>query len=206
MPPGARPVGKADARRAGMQSMGIYRLSGTTSKVQKLKAKFDAGESRVRPASRTPSDERADWSSVDLLNDEAINDINIIAGCLKLWFRELPEPLMTWELYQGFIDAASQSARCCAYLRSADTRVCRGGERSDAAHQVSRMTVAPTGPVLTILRRMHERVNDLPDANYATLKYLMGHLDKCAARISPALQPPLTTAPPGSARNTSRTR
>lgn len=26
--------------------------------------------------------------------------------------------------------------------------------------------------------RLHERVNDLPDPNYATLKYLMGHLDK----------------------------
>ena len=24
--------------------------------------------------------------------------------------------------------------------------------------------------------RIHERVNDLPDANYATLKYFMGHL------------------------------
>ena len=26
--------------------------------------------------------------------------------------------------------------------------------------------------------RLHERVNELPDPNYATLKYLMGHLDK----------------------------
>jgi len=26
--------------------------------------------------------------------------------------------------------------------------------------------------------RLHERVNDLPDANYATLKYFMGHLHK----------------------------
>lgn len=26
--------------------------------------------------------------------------------------------------------------------------------------------------------RLHERVNDLPDANYSTLKYLMGHLYK----------------------------
>jgi Rho GTPase-activating protein RGD1 len=25
---------------------------------------------------------------------------------------------------------------------------------------------------------LHERVNDLPDANYSTLKYLMGHLSK----------------------------
>lgn len=75
----------------GLQNMGIYRLSGTSSKVQRLKGKFDS-----------------DWSTVDLFNDEAINDINIVAGCLKLWFRELPEPLLTWELYQGFIDAASE--------------------------------------------------------------------------------------------------
>jgi hypothetical protein len=26
--------------------------------------------------------------------------------------------------------------------------------------------------------RLHERVNDLPDANYATLKYFLGHLHK----------------------------
>ena len=27
--------------------------------------------------------------------------------------------------------------------------------------------------------RLHERVNALPDPNYSTLKYLMGHLHKC---------------------------
>lgn len=26
--------------------------------------------------------------------------------------------------------------------------------------------------------KLHERVNDLPDPNYATLKYFMGHLYK----------------------------
>jgi hypothetical protein len=26
--------------------------------------------------------------------------------------------------------------------------------------------------------RLHERVNDLPDANYATLKYFLGHLHR----------------------------
>lgn len=26
--------------------------------------------------------------------------------------------------------------------------------------------------------RLHEQVNELPDANYATLKHFMGHLDK----------------------------
>jgi len=26
--------------------------------------------------------------------------------------------------------------------------------------------------------RLHERVNELPDANYSTLKYFMGHLHR----------------------------
>lgn len=26
--------------------------------------------------------------------------------------------------------------------------------------------------------RLHEQVNELPDPNYATLKFFMGHLDK----------------------------
>ncbi|KDN46778.1 GTPase activating protein [Tilletiaria anomala UBC 951] len=108
----------------GIQSMGIYRLSGTTSKVQRLKQKFDQ-----------------DWSQVDLMNDEAINDINIVAGCLKLWFRELPEPLLTYELYPGFIEAAKISNYRLRHIR------------------------------------LHERVNELPDSNYATLKALMKHLD-----------------------------
>lgn len=113
--------------QVGIENKGIYRLSGTTSKVQRLKGQFDA-----------------DWMAVDLMNnDEAIGDINIVAGCLKLWFRELPEPLMTWDLYGSFIEAAKIE--------------------NDRLRHI----------------RMHERVNDLPDANYATLKYLMGHLNKC---------------------------
>ena len=35
--------------------------------------------------------------------------------------------------------------------------------------------------------RLHERVNALPDANYSTLKYLMGHLHKC---VTPPLPSP----------------
>lgn len=118
----------AAIEEVGIENMGIYRLSGTTSKVQKLKAKFDA-----------------DWTTVDLTNDEAMQDINIVAGCLKLWFRELPEPLLTHELYAGFIEAARID--------------------NDRLRHI----------------RLHERVNELPDANYATLKFLMGHLDKVRA-------------------------
>ncbi|EPQ31318.1 uncharacterized protein PFL1_06843 [Pseudozyma flocculosa PF-1] len=110
----------------GLTSMGIYRLSGTTSKVQRLKAKFND-----------------DWETVQLADDaEAMGDINIVAGCLKLWFRELPEPLLTHDLYAGFIEAAKVENERLRHIR------------------------------------LHERVNELPDANYATLKFLMAHLDR----------------------------
>lgn len=142
----------------GLQSMGIYRLSGTTSKVQRLKAKFDQ-----------------DWNAVDLMNDEAINDINIIAACLKLWLRELPEPLLTHELYQGFIDSAKIE--------------------NDRLRHI----------------RLHEQVNELPDANYASLKFLMGHLDKVrseesvnqmsVSNLAIVFGPTLLSPPPGLAES-----
>jgi hypothetical protein len=45
---------------------------------------------------------------VDLSSEEYLSDINDITGVLKLWFRELPEPLMTFDIYQGFVEAASE--------------------------------------------------------------------------------------------------
>ncbi|GAA5850966.1 hypothetical protein JCM3766R1_003960 [Sporobolomyces carnicolor] len=117
--------------RHGLDSMGIYRLSGTTSRVQRLKLALDR-----------------DLEGTDLLSEENLSDINDIAAVLKLWFRELPEPLLTWELYHQFIDVAKIE--------------------NDRLRHI----------------RLHERVNELPDPNYATLKFLMGHLDKVAARDS----------------------
>ena len=43
--------------------------------------------------------------------------------------------------------------------------------------------------------RLHERVNALPDANYSTLKYLMGHLHKCVTP-PPLCSPPFPRAYP----------
>lgn len=50
---------------------------------------------------------RPDIEGTDLLSEENLTDINDIAAVMKLWFREMPEPLLTWELYHGFIEAAS---------------------------------------------------------------------------------------------------
>ncbi|KAG8263869.1 GTPase activator activity protein [Homalodisca vitripennis] len=67
---------------------GIYRLSGVTSNIQKLRRTFD--EDRV-PA---------------LYEDEAIlQDIHSVASLLKMYFRELPNPLCTYQLYDAFVSA-----------------------------------------------------------------------------------------------------
>ena len=36
-----------------------------------------------------------------------MHDVNSVAGLLKQFFRDLPDPLLTAEHYAGFIDAAS---------------------------------------------------------------------------------------------------
>lgn len=108
-----------------------------------------------------------DLEGTDLLSEENLTDINDIAAVLKLWFRELPEPLLTWELYHQFIEIASASFfRLHVRARLTPTRLAE--IENDRLRHI----------------RLHERVNDLPDPNYATLKFLMGHLDKVAQHES----------------------
>lgn len=40
-------------------------------------------------------------------------DINAIAGTLKLYFRELPEPLLTDRLYPAFMEGIGEKSVCC---------------------------------------------------------------------------------------------
>jgi hypothetical protein len=48
-----------------------------------------------------------DSSQVDFRNPEAFqHDVNSVAGLLKQFFRELPDPVLTKDFYGKFIDAA----------------------------------------------------------------------------------------------------
>ncbi|XP_035738081.1 GTPase-activating protein CdGAPr-like isoform X1 [Vespa mandarinia] len=72
---------------------GIYRLSGVTSNIQRLRNAFD--EDRV-PA---------------LHSDESIlQDIHSVASLLKMYFRELPNPLCTYQLYSTFVSAVQANS------------------------------------------------------------------------------------------------
>lgn len=74
----------------GLEAEGIYRVPGTSSHIQAMKALFDN-----------------DSSKVDFRNpDSFYHDVNSVAGLLKQFFRDLPDPLLTSEHYTEFIDAA----------------------------------------------------------------------------------------------------
>ena len=93
--------------------------------------------------------------------EEWSSDINNVTSVLKLWLRELPDPLLTQALHQGFIDSASMTIYLCLYsFRFSPLRYLE--IENDRLRHI----------------RLHERVNELPDPNYATLKYFMGHLHK----------------------------
>uniref|UniRef100_A0A8C1QQG5 Si:dkey-91m11.5 n=1 Tax=Cyprinus carpio TaxID=7962 RepID=A0A8C1QQG5_CYPCA len=78
-----------EIERRGMEEVGIYRVSGVATDIQALKAAFDANNKDV---------------SV-MMSDM---DVNAIAGTLKLYFRELPEPLFTDELCANFTEGIGQ--------------------------------------------------------------------------------------------------
>ncbi|XP_028420234.1 active breakpoint cluster region-related protein isoform X2 [Perca flavescens] len=71
-----------EVERRGMGEVGIYRISGTTSDIAMLKTAFN---SNLREA-------------VTRLRSA---DVNAVTGVLKLYFRELPQPLIPTEMFQS---------------------------------------------------------------------------------------------------------
>ena len=56
------------------------------------------------------SDEKLD------LNDSKWEDIHVITGALKMFFRELPEPLFTYNHFNDFVNAISKYGKqFCAF-------------------------------------------------------------------------------------------
>ncbi|KAM9774167.1 rho GTPase-activating protein 44-like isoform 10-T11 [Syngnathus typhle] len=70
----------------GMEEEGLFRVAPSASKLKKLKASLDCGVLDVQEYSADP---------------------HAIAGALKSYLRELPEPLMTFELYNDWIQASN---------------------------------------------------------------------------------------------------
>ncbi|XP_054157573.1 rho GTPase-activating protein 45-like [Oppia nitens] len=111
---------------------GIYRVSGVKSRVEKLCQSFESGQNLVDLSSTPP---------------------NVIANVLKLYLRQLPEPLMTYRLYPEFIHIAKS-------FPSSETH-----ETSDEEEQ-------------EIVAELKQAVSRLSKVYFNTLSYLMNHLKR----------------------------
>ncbi|XP_029102670.1 rho GTPase-activating protein 17a isoform X2 [Scleropages formosus] len=72
----------------GMKEEGLFRIAAGASKLKKLKAALDCSTSQL---------------------EEFYSDPHAVAGALKSYLRELPEPLMTFQLYDEWIMASNMS-------------------------------------------------------------------------------------------------
>ncbi|XP_069722667.1 unconventional myosin-IXa isoform X3 [Phaenicophaeus curvirostris] len=74
----------------GLYTEGIYRKSGSTNKIKELRQGLD--------------------TDIDSVNLDDYN-IHVIASVFKQWLRDLPNPLMTFELYEEFLRAMGLQER-----------------------------------------------------------------------------------------------
>ncbi|KAI5619187.1 rho GTPase-activating protein 17 isoform X2, partial [Silurus asotus] len=72
----------------GMKEEGLFRIAAGASKLKKLKAALDCSTSQL---------------------EEFYSDPHAVAGALKSYLRELPEPLMTFQLYDEWNQASNVS-------------------------------------------------------------------------------------------------
>ncbi len=76
-----------------MSYEGIYRKTGGSSQSKYITQLFDRGN----------------YDSFDLRDMDKFNDINSITSVMKSYFRSLPNPLLTHELHEDFVEASSKS-------------------------------------------------------------------------------------------------
>jgi len=125
----------------------LNRVSGSGGMIGKLRESFDSG------------------ASLDFRNPSTFgHDVNSVAGLLKQFFRELPDPLLTHEKYTDFIEAARKwtSMLFQSCTNESNSLTLYTGLEDDTVRRDS----------------LHALVNGLPDPNYATLRALVLHLNR----------------------------
>ncbi|XP_022609814.1 rho GTPase-activating protein 29-like isoform X1 [Seriola dumerili] len=129
---------------------GIYRVNGAKSRVEKLCQAFENGKDLVELSDLYPHD---------------------ISNVLKLYLRQLPEPLILFRFYNDFIGLAKES-------------------QSVIVEELEALRLSPT-PVASaqvsvdlnrVLFKIKDLLRQLPPAHYKTLQFLIEHLHRVTER------------------------
>ncbi|NWI11236.1 RHG29 protein, partial [Crypturellus soui] len=124
---------------------GIYRVNGAKSRVEKLCQAFENGKDLVE------------------LSELYAHDISNV---LKLYLRQLPEPLILFRLYNEFIGLAKESQNINEELDAKQASP-RSKKRHSICIELNRIII-----------KIKDLLKQLPMPNYNTLQYLIGHLHR----------------------------
>ncbi|XP_071343545.1 rho GTPase-activating protein 45 isoform X2 [Trachinotus anak] len=150
----------SEIERRALKMKGIYRVNGVKTRVEKLCQAFENGKELVELSQCSPHD---------------------ISNVLKLYLRQLPEPIMLFRLYNNLMGLAKESMQGDgdapeggeAEPNSVNPAVVRGPELVDLGPD--------TDPeVLVLVDKLKELLKELPKANIATLRYIIRHLRRIA--------------------------
>ncbi|XP_036410003.1 rho GTPase-activating protein 45 [Megalops cyprinoides] len=138
-----------EIEKRALKMKGIYRVNGVKTRVEKLCQAFENGKELVELSQASPHD---------------------ISNVLKLYLRQLPEPIMPFRMYNELMGVAKESLQA------------ESGEGGEAVKGAELVDNGPdTDPeVLTLVDNLRELVKDLPKANVATLRYIICHLRRIA--------------------------
>uniref|UniRef100_A0A3Q3GP12 Rho GTPase activating protein 12 n=1 Tax=Labrus bergylta TaxID=56723 RepID=A0A3Q3GP12_9LABR len=118
----------------GLSIDGLYRVSGNLAVIQKLRFAVN-------------HDETLD------LNDSKWEDIHVTTGALKMFFRELPEPLFTYGSFDDFVEA----------IKSSDYK-----QRLNSIKDLIKKLPKPNHDTMQVLFKHLRRVIDHGEANRMT--------------------------------------
>ncbi|NXL89609.1 RHG29 protein, partial [Alectura lathami] len=124
---------------------GIYRVNGAKSRVEKLCQAFENGKDLVE------------------LSELYAHDISNV---LKLYLRQLPEPLILFRLYNEFIGLAKESQSVNEELDAKQASP-KSKKRQSICIELNRIII-----------KIKDLLKQLPAPNYNTLQYLIGHLHR----------------------------
>uniref|UniRef100_G1Q6T1 Rho GTPase-activating protein 45 n=2 Tax=Myotis lucifugus TaxID=59463 RepID=G1Q6T1_MYOLU len=130
-----------EIERRALRTKGIYRVNGVKTRVEKLCQAFENGKELVELSQASPHD---------------------ISNVLKLYLRQLPEPLISFRLYHELVGLAKDSLKAEAEAKAA-SRNCPDTAESEAV-------------AMAMVGRLRELLRDLPSENKASLQYLLQHL------------------------------
>ncbi|XP_062380299.1 rho GTPase-activating protein 45 isoform X2 [Sardina pilchardus] len=137
-----------EIEKRALKMKGIYRVNGVKTRVEKLCQAFENGKELVELSQASPHD---------------------ISNVLKLYLRQLPEPIIPFRMYNCLMGLAKES------LQQAE-----GSEGGDAGKPSELVDRGPdTEPaVVALVEKLQAQLQELPQSNITTLRYITRHLNR----------------------------